>query len=99
MQQVFQLNPWRAWGAVATTVASVSLSVYLIAISPWYLLPLAWAFAGTAWTGVCPSHAPSSAARMHLIMQEGQATFALLAPAGCWLGNSLCRDAGMRMWN
>ena len=43
---------WRAWGAVATTVASVALSVYLIAISPWYLLPLAWAFAGTAWTGV-----------------------------------------------
>ena len=52
--QVFELNMWRAWGAVATTVASVSLSVYLIAISPWYLLPLAWAFAGTAWTGVCP---------------------------------------------
>ena len=50
--QVFELNMWRAWGAVATTVASVALSVYLIAISPWYLLPLAWAFAGTAWTGV-----------------------------------------------
>ena len=45
---------WRAWGAVATTAASVALSVYLIAISPWYLLPLAWAFAGTAWTGVRP---------------------------------------------
>ena len=43
---------WRAWGAVATTAASVALSIYLIAISPWYLLPLAWAFAGTAWTGV-----------------------------------------------
>ena len=50
--QVFELNMWRAWGAVATTAASVALSVYLIAISPWYLLPLAWAFAGTAWTGV-----------------------------------------------
>ncbi len=49
---MFELNMWRAWGAVATTVASVSLSVYLISISPWYLLPLAWAFAGTAWTGV-----------------------------------------------
>jgi hypothetical protein len=50
--QVFEINPWRAWGAVATTVVSVALSIYLISISPWYLLPLAWAFAGTAWTGV-----------------------------------------------
>jgi len=50
--QVFEINPLRAWGAVATTVVSVALSVYLISISPWYLLPLAWAFAGTAWTGV-----------------------------------------------
>jgi hypothetical protein len=63
---VFQLNPWRAWGAVATTVASVSLSIYLIAISPWYLLPLAWAFAGTAWTGV---RAPALAAAPFPCMQ------------------------------
>lgn len=52
VQQVFEINPLRAWGAVATTVISVALSVYLISISPTYLLPLAWAFAGTAWTGV-----------------------------------------------
>lgn len=51
--QAFKINPVRAWGAVLTTVCSVSLSVYLISISPWYMLPLAWAFAGTAWTGVC----------------------------------------------
>lgn len=50
--QVFEINPLRAWGAVATTVVSVALSVYLISISPWYMLPFAWAFAGTAWTGV-----------------------------------------------
>lgn len=30
----------------------MALAEYLIAISPWYLLPLAWAFAGTAFTGV-----------------------------------------------
>lgn len=57
--QTFQINPWRAWGAVATTVGAVALSIYLIHISPPALLPLAWAFAGTAWTGVripCPSH-------------------------------------------
>ena len=53
--QVFAINPLRAWGAVATTVISVALSIYLISISPPYLLPLAWAFAGTAWTGVSPS--------------------------------------------
>lgn len=50
--QVFEINPLRAWGAVATTVVSVALSVYLISISPWYMLPFAWVFAGTAWTGV-----------------------------------------------
>ena len=55
LSQVFEINPWRAWGAVATTVASVSLSIYLLAVSPWYLLPLVYAFAGTAWTGVSPS--------------------------------------------
>ena len=49
---VFDINPVRAWGAVAVTIASVALSVYLISIAPPYLLPLAWAFAGTAWTGL-----------------------------------------------
>lgn len=51
-KEVFEINPWRAWGAVLTTVCSVSLSIFLIAKAPWYLLPLAWAFAGTAWTGL-----------------------------------------------
>ena len=52
--QVLDINPWKAWSAVAITLSSVAASLYLIAISPWYLLPLAWAFAGTAWTGVSP---------------------------------------------
>lgn len=84
---------------MATTVASVSLSVYLIAISPWYLLPLAWAFAGTAWTGVCPSHAPSSRSTHAFDHARGPGYLRTAGAAGCWLGNSLCRDAGMRMWN
>lgn len=50
--QVFELNMWRAWGAVVTSILSFGLAEYLISISPWYLLPLAWAFAGTAFTGV-----------------------------------------------
>lgn len=53
--QVFDFNPWKAWSAVAITLTSVAFSLYLIAMSPWYLLPFAWAFAGTAWTGVSAS--------------------------------------------
>lgn len=51
-EQVFQINPWRAWGAVATSVAAMAFSLYLIAVAPWYLLPFAWVFSGTAFTGV-----------------------------------------------
>ena len=50
--QVFELNMWKAWSAVIIAVASLALGEYLISISPWYLLPFAWAFAGTAATGV-----------------------------------------------
>ena len=42
----------RAWGAVLTSIVSMAASLYLISISPWYLLPLAWALSGTAFTGV-----------------------------------------------
>jgi omega-6 fatty acid desaturase (delta-12 desaturase) len=50
--QVFQINPIKAWSAVAITLASVAASLYLISVSPWYLLPFAWFIAGTAFTGV-----------------------------------------------
>lgn len=49
--EVFDLNPWKAWGAVLTSIVSFSASLYLISISPWYMLPFAWALAGTAFTG------------------------------------------------
>jgi omega-6 fatty acid desaturase (delta-12 desaturase) len=49
--EVFQLNMAKAWGAVVTTLVSVSASLYLISVSPWYLLPFAWFIAGTAFTG------------------------------------------------
>jgi len=52
MLQVFQVNMVKAWGAVLTTLVSVSASLYLISVSPWYLLPFAWFIAGTAFTGV-----------------------------------------------
>jgi hypothetical protein len=50
--QVFQINPLKAWSAVGITLASVAASLYLISVSPWYLLPFAWFIAGTAFTGV-----------------------------------------------
>lgn len=49
--EVFQLNEWKAWQAVLTSIVSMAACEYLIAISPWYMLPLAWALAGTAFTG------------------------------------------------
>ncbi|KAL6772039.1 FAD6 [Auxenochlorella protothecoides x Auxenochlorella symbiontica] len=49
--EVFEINPWRAWSAVGITLVSAAVSLYLISISPWYLLPFAWALAGTAFTG------------------------------------------------
>lgn len=42
---------FKAWGAVLTSIVSMSASLYLISVCPWYLLPLAWFVAGTAFTG------------------------------------------------
>lgn len=50
--QVFALNPIRAWGAVVTSLVSMAACLYAISVAPWYLLPFAWALAGTAFTGV-----------------------------------------------
>jgi len=50
--EVFEINPWKSWSGVAIAVASFSFSLYLISICPAPLLPLAWAFSGTAFTGV-----------------------------------------------
>ncbi len=74
--QVFQINPMRAWGAVATTVVSVALSIYLISIAPTYLLPLAWAFAGTAWTGVSQPEALYAPAASNLPCRLEQCAWA-----------------------
>lgn len=50
--QVFELNELRAWSAVLISICSMAACIYAISIAPWYLLPLAWAVAGTAFTGV-----------------------------------------------
>lgn len=51
--QVFEINDLKAWKTIAISVASYSLGLFMIAKAPWYLLPLAWAWTGTAITGVC----------------------------------------------
>lgn len=49
--EVFQLDHTKAWLAVMTSVVSMAACEYLIHIAPWYLLPIAWFIAGTAFTG------------------------------------------------
>lgn len=50
-KEVFELDHGKAWGACVTSLVSFAASLYLISISPWYLLPFAWFLSGTAFTG------------------------------------------------
>ena len=45
-QDVFQIDDWKAWRSVAISVGAVTLSLALVAVSPWYLLPFSYVFAG-----------------------------------------------------
>jgi omega-6 fatty acid desaturase (delta-12 desaturase) len=50
-KEVFQKNMFKAYTNVFITFTAMVLSEYILTITPWYLLPFAWAFAGTAFTG------------------------------------------------
>ncbi|CAA9576309.1 phosphatidylcholine desaturase [uncultured Synechococcales cyanobacterium] len=50
-RECFQKNRYKAWASVTFSVVMVSLSYGAIALAPWFLLPFAWFFAGTALTG------------------------------------------------
>ncbi len=50
-KEVFEKNAIKAWTTVLISVVSVVGSYALLALSPWYLLPFAWALTGTALTG------------------------------------------------
>lgn len=50
--EVFEIDDVKSWKAVALTVAAVSGSLWLVALSPWYLLPFSIFLAGTAATGL-----------------------------------------------
>jgi omega-6 fatty acid desaturase (delta-12 desaturase) len=50
-KECFQKNRLKAWTSVITNVLMVALGYVSLVFSPWYLLPLAWIFTGTALTG------------------------------------------------
>lgn len=57
---------------MVTTLLSMSASLYLISVSPWYLLPFAWFIAGTAFTGVRQRGSSSNGARRSKRQQQQQ---------------------------
>jgi omega-6 fatty acid desaturase (delta-12 desaturase) len=50
-KECFQKDMKKAWTAVIVNVLMVGFGYASIAIAPWFLLPLAWLFTGTALTG------------------------------------------------
>lgn len=49
--ECFQKNRFKAWASVALSVITVAIGYVSIALAPWFLLPFAWVFTGTALTG------------------------------------------------
>ncbi len=50
-KECFVQNQRKAWAGVIMSVLIVSLGYFSLTIAPWFLLPLAWIFTGTALTG------------------------------------------------
>lgn len=50
--KVFEIDDVKAWKSVLISVTSYALGLFMISKAPWYLLLLAWAWTGTAVTGV-----------------------------------------------
>jgi omega-6 fatty acid desaturase (delta-12 desaturase) len=51
-REYFQKNMRKAWSQVAITLIAVALGYLGIIYAPWFLLPIAWIFTGTAMTGL-----------------------------------------------
>ncbi|KAG6504782.1 hypothetical protein ZIOFF_037129 [Zingiber officinale] len=51
-KKLFEIDDMKPWRSVLISVTSYALGIFMIAKAPWYLLPLAWAWTGTAITGV-----------------------------------------------
>ena len=50
-KECFQKNSRQAWQSAFISIVAASLGYGIIIYSPWFLLPLAWVFTGTALTG------------------------------------------------
>jgi acyl-lipid omega-6 desaturase (Delta-12 desaturase) len=50
-KEVFEIDNTRGWLTCLTSLITFPLSLYLVHITPAALLPVAWAIAGTAFTG------------------------------------------------
>lgn len=50
-KECFEKNSRKAWTGVLASILMASLGYLSLAFSPWYLLPFAWIFTGTALTG------------------------------------------------
>ncbi|CAI8618045.1 unnamed protein product [Vicia faba] len=50
-KKVFEIYDVKAWKTVLISATSYVLGLLMISEAPWYLLPLAWAWTGTAVTG------------------------------------------------
>ncbi|CAI9274577.1 unnamed protein product [Lactuca saligna] len=50
--KVFEIDNMKAWKSVLIFATSYALGLFMIAKSPWYFFPLAWAWTETAVTGV-----------------------------------------------
>ncbi|MEA5617689.1 fatty acid desaturase [Cronbergia sp. UHCC 0137] len=50
-KECFQKNSRKAWTQATLSILLAGLGYLFLAISPWFLLPLAWIFTGTALTG------------------------------------------------
>ena len=50
-RECFQKNRVKAWMTALITVVMAAIGYLAIAYSPWYLLPIAWIYTGTAMTG------------------------------------------------
>lgn len=51
-RECFQKDHRKAWSLVLISVLAIGLGYVGIAYAPWFLLPFAWIFAGTALTGL-----------------------------------------------
>ncbi|KAG6770179.1 hypothetical protein POTOM_025851 [Populus tomentosa] len=49
--KVFEIDDMKAWKSVLVSVTSYAFGLFMISKAPWYLLPFAWAWTGTAVTG------------------------------------------------